>query len=72
MTMIKLSDGCYVAAHCIAEVKLNPSSQTITVRTKDGIGHSHSPEYGQSVYAVLDELVAKINAAIQRSTNVTT
>lgn len=65
MSMIKLSDGCYVAADCIAEVKLNPSSQTITVRTKDGIGHSHSPEYKQSVYAALDDLVAKINAASQ-------
>lgn len=64
MPMIKLSDGRYVAADHIAEVKINPSSQTITVRTKDGIGHSHAPEYKQSVYAALDDLVAKIDAAL--------
>ena len=65
MSMIKLSDGCYVAADFIAEVKLNSSSQTITVRTKDGIGHSHAPEYKQSVYDALDKLVAEIISANQ-------
>jgi hypothetical protein len=39
MTMIKLSDGCYVAADQIAEIKVNEGAMTITVRTKDGIGH---------------------------------
>lgn len=64
MPMIKLSDGCYVAADCIAEVKVNSSSQTITVRTKDGIGHSHTPAYKQGLYAALDDLVARIDAAM--------
>ena len=64
MAMIKLSDGCFVAADHIAEVRINQSSQTITVRTKDGIGHCHAPEYKQSVYAALDDLVAKIDAAL--------
>lgn len=61
--MIKLSDGCYVAAEHIAEVTINSSSQTITVRTKAAIGHTHTPDYKQSVYAALDDLVAKINEA---------
>jgi hypothetical protein len=61
--MIKLSDGCYVAADQIAEVKVNDDSATITVRTKDGIGHCHEPGYGEGVYAALDRLVAEINSA---------
>ena len=34
--MIKLSDGCYVAADQIAEVKVTACGHFITVRTKDG------------------------------------
>lgn len=62
--MIKLNDGCFVAADQIAELKVNSSSQTITVRMKDGIGHSHSPDYRQGVYAAMDALVDQINAAL--------
>lgn len=61
--MIKLSDGCYVAAEEIAEIHLSSDNIHITVRMKNGIGHCHEPEYGQSVYAALDELIAKVNAA---------
>jgi hypothetical protein len=61
MTMIKLPDGCYVAAEQIAEVKVNDSRTHITVRTKDGICYCHEPRYG--VYAALNRLVTKINAA---------
>lgn len=64
MIMIKLSDGCYVAADQIAEVKVNEYSSHITVRTKDGIGHCHEPGYGEGVYAALNRLIAEINAAI--------
>ena len=59
--MIKLSDGCYVAADQIAEVRINSYANSIVVRTKDGVGHSHHPEYRQSIYVALDELIAKIN-----------
>jgi len=62
--LIKLSDGCYVAADQIAEVKISISQTGINVRTKDGIGHFHQPGYGQRVYEALDELVKKVNDAI--------
>lgn len=60
--MIKLSDGCFVAADQIAEVKVSEHRTHITVRTKDGIGHVHEPD-GEGVYMALDKIVAKINAA---------
>jgi ribosome-associated translation inhibitor RaiA len=60
--MIKLSDGCYVAADQIAEVKVSEHRTHITVRTKDGIGHVHEPALGESVYYALDRLVSQINA----------
>ena len=62
--MIRISDGCYVAADLIAEIKMNSSSSTITVRMKDGIGHCHSPGYKQTVYAALDALIAEVNSAL--------
>ena len=62
--MIKLNDGCYVAADQISELKINQSGQTITVRMKDGIGHSHAPDYRQGVYAAMDALVDQINTAL--------
>jgi hypothetical protein len=61
--MIKLNDGCFVAADQIAELKVNSSSQTITVRMKDGTCHSHAPDYRQGVYTALDALVKQINDA---------
>ncbi len=70
--MIKLSDGCYVAHDQIAEVRINSHADSIVVRTKDGVGHSHAPEYKQSIYAALDELVGKINAADHPASKSTT
>lgn len=70
--MIKLSDGCYVAHDTIAEVKANYGARTITVRTKDGLGHSCQPEYGKSVSDAVDELVAQINAADHPASKSTT
>lgn len=64
--LIKLSDGCYVAADQIVEVRINNYADTIVVRTKDGMGHCHKAEYRQSIYAALDELVAKVNAASEK------
>jgi hypothetical protein len=61
--MIKLSDGCYVAHDQIAEVRINSYADSIVVTTKDGIGHSHAPEYKQSIYKALSELIEQINTA---------
>ena len=69
MTMIKLSDGCYVAADQIAEVEVNEYAQCITVRMKDGIGHSCQPGYGEGVYAYFNKLIAEINTATAASSD---
>ena len=61
--MIKLSDGCYVAADEIAEIKVNRDRQHLEVRLKGGREYLHEPKYGQGVYAALTALVAKVNAA---------
>ncbi|MFC7515081.1 hypothetical protein ACFQUU_08705 [Herbaspirillum sp. GCM10030257] len=61
--MIQLSDGCHVAAEHIAEVTVNDYGN-ITVRTKDGVRHSASNDYGdRSGYTTRDRLIAEINAA---------
>jgi hypothetical protein len=67
--LIKLSDGCYVAADTIAEVKVNDYGNSITVRTKSGIGHCHEPGYGQGVYDALADLVRQINEATSSGEN---
>lgn len=64
--MIQLSDGCYVAADQIAEVKVNGNSRTLAVRMKDGIGHSLYADYGKSVYETADRLIKEINAACSK------
>lgn len=61
--MIKLSDGCFINSDHIAEIKVLPDSGTITVRTKDGIGHHLTPGYGEGIYAACDKLIAQINGA---------
>ena len=64
--LIKLDDGCYVAADQIAELSINRSSNTITVRMKNGVGHCHEPGYKQSIYAALDELAGRVNQALKQ------
>lgn len=63
MKLIKLDDGCYVASDTVAELKANFSANCVTVRTKDGIGHSVFPQYREGVHGCLDRLAAEINAA---------
>lgn len=63
MQMIQLSDGCWVASDQIAEIKVNGDANRVTVRTKDGVGHSLDADYGKSAYATADKLIAEINAA---------
>lgn len=59
--MIMLSDGCCVAADHIVEVTVNRSATGLTVRTKDGIGHVVSNDYGKSSYETLSRLIKEIN-----------
>ena len=64
--MIKLSDSLYVSADMIQRVSIDGhGANRVTVRMKDGEVHSHSPIYGQSVYKAQDELIAKINHALE-------
>lgn len=53
MTMIKLSDGLYVAASQITEVYVNPFSNGITVVTKDGVRHNYPTEPPGKVITLL-------------------
>lgn len=62
--MIELSGSRYVAADCIAEITVNPNSQTIAVQMKDGRAHTHQPEYGSSLYRSADKLILEINQAL--------
>lgn len=66
MTMIKLSDGLYVAASQITEVYVNPFGNGITVVTKDEVRHQYSTGQGEHEYAALNRLVAEINAATSK------
>ena len=61
--LIQLSDGCWVDSAHVAEVKVNPLANTITVRMKDGIGHSIGNDYGLSIYHTAKRLIAEINDA---------
>lgn len=59
--LIKLSDGCAVSVDEIAEVTINPSSETLTVRMKSGVGHCVNRDYGKGIYEKFDSLTAEVN-----------
>jgi len=63
MSMIKIGDGCWVASDTIAEVSVNQQANVLTVRTKNGIGHSVDPDYGCSIYKTAGRLIDEINKA---------
>ena len=63
MSMIKIGDGCWVASDTIAEVSVNQQANVLTVRTKNGIGHSVHPDYGFSIYKTAVRLIDEINKA---------
>jgi Fic family protein len=65
--MVKLSDGCHVAADQITEVRVNSYGTNIIVWTKDGIGHCHMPPDVRDVHAELDRLIAEINSATRQA-----
>lgn len=60
--LIKLTDGCYVAADQIAEVRIKEHGG-LAVRMKDGVAYHLGTDYGKSDYATMDRLVKEINAA---------
>jgi hypothetical protein len=55
--LIKLSDGCAVAADHIAEVSVKEHDRGVTVRMKDGIGHHLDNDYRKSSWATQARLV---------------
>lgn len=61
--MIKVCADCWVSAEEIAEIKVNSSAHTITVRTKSGIGHNYEIPYGKGLYQAADDLVAEVNTS---------
>ena len=61
--MINIGEAHWVASDTIAEVKVNAQANVLTVRTKDGIGHTVHPEYDISIYETALRLVNEINAA---------
>lgn len=63
MRMINIGEAHWVASDTIAEVKVNPQANVLTVRTKDGIGHTVHPGYGFNIYETALRLVDAIDAA---------
>lgn len=64
--LIGLSDGVFVAADFIAEVKVSLDRQTINVRMKDGQTHAHQSGYGSGLHESANKLVKTINNALTR------
>jgi hypothetical protein len=62
--MVKLPDGCTVAADQVAEIKVTESKTGVTVRTKNGIGHYIDVPDG-SVYRERDRLVELVDKALE-------
>ncbi len=63
MSLIKLSDGCWVAAESVDEVSVKPHRDGVLVRMKDGLGHHLGCDYAKSAYDTMDRLVKEINEA---------
>lgn len=59
--LIKLTCECWVSADEVTEVKMNSYATSITVRTKDGVGHSVN-----GGYAEMDRLIEEINKAKEK------
>ncbi len=67
MRLVRLSDGCYVNPDDVQELTVGDYSDTITVRMRDGIGHSIAADYGKGIYATLDRLKAELEAEPKRA-----
>lgn len=65
MRMVTLSCDCSVMPDDISVITVNTGSNTITVRMKNGVGHSVKPAYQKGVYETKDKLVAEVNEALK-------
>lgn len=65
MRMVTLRCDCSVMPDDISEVTVNTGSNTITVRMKNGVGHSIQAAYQKGIYETKDKLVAEINEALK-------
>jgi hypothetical protein len=63
MRLIKLKDGCYIAADDVAEISVNLGADMVAVRTKSGASHSLVADYGKGIYATVQRLVDEVNKA---------
>jgi hypothetical protein len=64
MKMLKLRDGCVVAADQIEEVSVKTQGGLV-VRMKSGIGHHVDADFRRSEYDTLTRLTEEINAALR-------
>jgi len=58
--MIKLSDSFYISASAVKAIRKSEYHEYIIVETFDAESHSVVPDYGQSIYRKLDELVEAV------------
>jgi hypothetical protein len=61
MKTMKLPDGCWIAVDGVAEVVPDFEAGTITVRMKNGIGHTIEPEQGVTISETVKRLIAEID-----------
>lgn len=66
MRLVRLSDGCYVNPDDVQELTVNSHSNTLTVRMRNGIGHSVGFDYGKTIYDTLRRLRAELEGASKR------
>lgn len=64
--MIKLNDGCYVAASDISEITVNRSAYIVTVRMKNGISHNCDPKR-DDIYALAAHIAQQIDDELRRN-----
>lgn len=69
MRLVRLDDGCHVNPEDVQEVTVNPHSDTITVRMRNGIGHSVRSDYGKGIYATLERVKAELQSRATGTTN---
>lgn len=62
LTELVKGEGNYIDPDEVSEIKVNPSSGTLTVRMKNGIGYSVGADYGSGIYATAERLAREINS----------
>jgi hypothetical protein len=60
MRLVRLDDGCLVNPEDVQELKINDYADVITVRMRNGIGHSVRADYGKGIYDTLARLKAEL------------